>query len=89
MLSALLLAPLLTLGGRTWMGLLMWWRPFQAAQDDAATLEAMTASGEIRPAIDRGYPLGRIVEALGWVDDGHARGKVLVTMEEVVAARPS
>ena len=81
MLSALFVAPMLTLSGRIWMGLLLWWRPFQAAQDDAATLETMIASGELRPIIDRRYPLAQVVEALRYVDDGHARGKVLVTME--------
>jgi NADPH:quinone reductase-like Zn-dependent oxidoreductase len=34
----------------------------------------------VRPAIDRRYPLDEVVEALRWVDDGHARGKVVVTI---------
>jgi hypothetical protein len=29
--------------------------------------------------IDRRYPLDEVVAALRWVDDGHARGKVIVT----------
>ena len=29
--------------------------------------------------IDRRYPLAEIVDALKWVNDGHARGKVVIT----------
>jgi NADPH:quinone reductase-like Zn-dependent oxidoreductase len=31
------------------------------------------------PVIDRRYPLSEIVEALKCVNDGHARGKVVIT----------
>ena len=65
-------------GKRT--GLLIWWKPFNP--DDVATLKELVAAGSVRPAIDRRYPLDEIVEALRWVDDGHARGKVIVTIGE-------
>jgi hypothetical protein len=29
--------------------------------------------------INRRYPLSEIVDALRWVGDGHARGKVVIT----------
>ena len=57
-------------------GLLLWWKPFQA--DDIATLATLIAGGKVTPAIDRRYPLTEVVDALRWVDEGHARGKVLV-----------
>ena len=38
----------------------------------------MSIFGRINPRIDRRYPLTEIVAALQWVNDGHARGKVLV-----------
>ena len=58
------------------MGLMLWWKPFHAA--DVATIVELVAAGKVTPAIDRRYPLGEVVEALRYVDDGHARGKVIV-----------
>jgi NADPH:quinone reductase-like Zn-dependent oxidoreductase len=76
--AALVLGPLLSLVGDRSSGLLLWWKPFHLA--DVDTLKALVASGAIRPFIDRRFPLDEIVEALRWVDDGHAKGKVVVTM---------
>ena len=57
-------------------GLMWWWRPFAA--DDVATLLRLVTEGNVRPSIDRRYPLDEIVAALRWVHDGNARGKVVV-----------
>jgi NADPH:quinone reductase-like Zn-dependent oxidoreductase len=38
----------------------------------------LVASGAVRPVIDREFSLDEVVEALRWVDEGRARGKVLV-----------
>jgi hypothetical protein len=32
--------------------------------------------------IDRRYRLEEVVDALRWVEDGHARGKVVITMDD-------
>jgi NADPH:quinone reductase-like Zn-dependent oxidoreductase len=77
-LAALLLGPLISLAGSRWMGLLLWWKPFNP--DDVATIEALFAEGNVKPAIDRRYGLTEVVEALRWVNDGHAKGKVIITM---------
>lgn len=76
--AALIVGPVLSRFSDTWTGLLLWWKPFDP--DDVAALKQLIASGTVRPAIDRAYPLDQVVEALRWVDDGHARGKVIVTM---------
>lgn len=58
------------------LSLLSWWKPFD--RDDVATLKQLIAAGKLRPYIDRRFPLREIVEALRHVDDGRARGKVIV-----------
>jgi NADPH:quinone reductase-like Zn-dependent oxidoreductase len=73
---AMAIGGLISLGSRRSMGLMLWWKPFAA--DDVETLKALVATGKVTPVIDRRYPLGEVVEALRYVDDGHARGKVLV-----------
>jgi NADPH:quinone reductase-like Zn-dependent oxidoreductase len=70
------LGPLVSLFSDRWTGLMLWWKPFHAA--DVATLKELIAAGKLKPVIDRSFPLSRIVEALRWVDDGQAAGKVIV-----------
>ena len=71
-----LVGPLLGKATGKRLGLVIWWKPFLA--EDVATLTDLIAAGKVRPVIDRRFPLTEIVEALKWVDDGHAAGKVLV-----------
>jgi NADPH:quinone reductase-like Zn-dependent oxidoreductase len=41
----------------------------------------MMQSGKIKPVIDRTYKLSEVPEAVRYVEEGHARGKVVITME--------
>jgi len=77
-LGGMVLGPLVSLASDKWTGLLLWWKPFKA--EDVATVTDLIAAGKVKPVIDRRFPLNEIVEALRWVDDGHARGKVIITM---------
>ncbi len=76
-LQALLAGPLIGRATGKWLGLLLWWKPLDPG--DVATLTDLIATGKVKVAIDRRYPLSEIVEALRLVDDGRARGKVIVT----------
>jgi NADPH:quinone reductase-like Zn-dependent oxidoreductase len=76
--AALLLGPVISMATDKWMGLLIWWKPFNP--DDVATLKDLIAAGKVRPVIDRRFPLSDVVDALRWVDEGRARGKVVITM---------
>ena len=76
--SAMIVGGLLSLLTDRYSGLMLWWRVFD--REDAATLVRMVADGSIRPAIDRRFPLVDTVAALHHVDDGLARGKVIVTV---------
>jgi NADPH:quinone reductase-like Zn-dependent oxidoreductase len=77
-LQALLLGPLVGRATGTTMAMLIWWKPFRP--EDVTTLKELIAAGKVTPVIDRRYPLSEIVAALRWVDDGHATGKVIVTI---------
>lgn len=60
------------------LGLLLWWKPFDP--DDVARVSQLVTDGAVRPAIDSRFPLEDVVGALRQVNDGRARGKVLVTV---------
>ena len=75
--ESMLLGPLLTLAGRRQMGMMLWWKPFDHA--DAATLARLVLAGRITPVIDRTYSLEQIVDALRFVDENRATGKVLIS----------
>ena len=75
--TGIVVGPLISLFSDRWSGLLLWWKPFNAA--DVSTLKEMIAAGTVTPVIDRRFPLNEIAPALRYVDEGHARGKVIIT----------
>jgi NADPH:quinone reductase-like Zn-dependent oxidoreductase len=75
--TGLLVGPLISVFTDRWSGLLLWWKPFH--EPDVKAIKEMIAAGKMKPIIDRRFPLSEMVEALRYVDDGHARGKVIVT----------
>jgi NADPH:quinone reductase-like Zn-dependent oxidoreductase len=76
--QGLILGPLISMRSDRWTGLMLWWKPFNAA--DVATLKNLIAAGKLAPAIDRQYALSGVVEALRYVDEGRAKGKVVITI---------
>jgi NADPH:quinone reductase-like Zn-dependent oxidoreductase len=65
--------------GDKWSGMMLWWKPMH--RPDVDTLKELIAAGKLRPVIDRRYPLDQVVDALRWVEDGRARGKVVITFD--------
>ena len=47
---------------------------------DLVTVRDMADSGAVTPAIDRGYPLSQAAAAVRYLADGHARGKVVISI---------
>jgi NADPH:quinone reductase-like Zn-dependent oxidoreductase len=72
--QAMLLGSLMSGGGKK-MGNIS----AHASQADLLVLKEMIEAGEVRPVIDRVYPLSETAEALLYLGEGHARGKVIVT----------
>ncbi|NIS76833.1 MAG: zinc-binding dehydrogenase [Deltaproteobacteria bacterium] len=57
-------------------------RPFIAApkREDLVYLKELIEAGRVTPVIDRTYPLSETPEAFRYLDEGHARGKVVITV---------
>lgn len=49
--------------------------------DDLVTLNELIEAGKVTPVMDRTYPLSDAPEAFRYLDEGHARGKVVITVE--------
>jgi NADPH:quinone reductase-like Zn-dependent oxidoreductase len=49
-------------------------------REDLVLLGELATKGEIRPVIDRTYALDEIVDAHNYVDNGHKRGNVVITV---------
>lgn len=74
--DGLIVGPVVGRASGRHLGLLTWWKPFD--RDDVAAVKQLIAAGKLRPVIDRRFPLSDVVAALRHVDDGRARGKVVV-----------
>jgi NADPH:quinone reductase-like Zn-dependent oxidoreductase len=54
----------------------------QRTQHDLLAITELCDAGKIVPVIDRRYPLREVPEALRYLGEGHAQGKVVITVEE-------
>jgi len=50
-------------------------------QADLVVLRDLMQEGKVKPVMDREYPMSKTAEALAYLEDGHARGKVVITIE--------
>jgi NADPH:quinone reductase-like Zn-dependent oxidoreductase len=72
-LKALLLSPFVS----QQMGMMM----ADANHNDLTILADMMQSGKLKPVIDRTYNLSEVPAAIAYLEEGHARGKVVITVQ--------
>jgi NADPH:quinone reductase-like Zn-dependent oxidoreductase len=59
------------------MGMMM----ADANHNDLTVLAEMMQSGKLKPVIDRTYKLAQVPDAIRYVEQGHARGKVVISVD--------
>ena len=76
-LQAMLLAPLLSrIGSKKTCFFIA-----NINQKDLVSLRDLLEAGKVVPVIDRRYPLSGVAEAVRYLEEGHAQGKVVITVE--------
>ena len=78
-LQAAFLGPLYSRSGEQHLGLNLWSEPYN--KEDMDFLEELFKSGDVVPVIDRCYPLCKIPEAIMYLEEGLALGKVVMTVK--------
>ncbi len=50
--------------------------------DDLAVMRELMLDGQVTPVVDRRYPLAETPAAIRYLEEGHARGKVIITVDQ-------
>jgi NADPH:quinone reductase-like Zn-dependent oxidoreductase len=77
-MQAMLLGPLVSIISRKKMGFM---GISHIDQNDLVYLGELLEDGKVVPVIDRCYPLSEVAEAIKYLAEGHAKGKVVITVE--------
>jgi NADPH:quinone reductase-like Zn-dependent oxidoreductase len=72
----LFLGPWMSLTGGNKIGTFM----TKANKKDLILMKGLLEAGKVVPVIDRRYPLSQVAEAIRYLEEGHARGKVVITV---------
>ena len=78
MFQAILLGPLIAMTGSKKMGFLQ----YKPNEKDLVFIKELLEAGKVVPVIDRRYPLSEVAEAIRYLEERHARGKVVITVEQ-------
>ncbi|MFN8481509.1 MAG: NAD(P)-dependent alcohol dehydrogenase [Anaerolineae bacterium] len=78
MFQALLLGPLMSIGSDRKMGGLS----AKTNQADLLAVKELIEASKVKPVIDKRFPLAQVPDAMRYLGDGHARGKVVITVQD-------
>jgi NADPH:quinone reductase-like Zn-dependent oxidoreductase len=53
----------------------------RVSKEDLTIMRELMATGKVTPVIDRRYRLSEVPEAIRYLEEGHARGKVVITLD--------
>jgi NADPH:quinone reductase-like Zn-dependent oxidoreductase len=74
--QALLLGPWLSKRGGKTLAVL----ETKPSRDDLCALNSLLEAGQVTPIIDRTFPLLGVPDAIRYIEQGRARGKVVITI---------
>ena len=74
--QAMLLGPWISMTGNQKIGNMM----AKPNQNDLVWMKEMMEAGKVKPVIDRHYSLSEVAQAIRYLEEGHARGKVVITV---------
>jgi NADPH:quinone reductase-like Zn-dependent oxidoreductase len=74
----MVLGPLMSMTGSKKIGLMGMAKP---NKKDLVSIAELLEAGKVVPVIDRHYTLSEVAEAIRYLEKGHARGKVVITVE--------
>ena len=78
-IQAMLLGPLVSRIGRKKIGFMGITR---TRKKDLVALKELLEAGKVAAVIDKTYPLSETAEAFRYLEKGHARGKIVITVEQ-------
>jgi len=76
MFQAMLLGPFISMTGSKIMRSVS----SKPNKKDLVFMKELLEAGKVVPVIDRRYPLSEVAEAIRYLEEGHAKGKVIITM---------
>ena len=76
MFQSMLMGPLISMTGSKKMGSLS----MKSNKNDLMDIKALLEAGKVTPVIDRRYPLFELADAMRYLEEGHAKGKIIITI---------
>lgn len=76
MVEAMLQGSWISMTGNKKMGNLM----MKSNKEDLIFMKELLEAGKVVPVIDRRYPLSEVADAMRCLEEGHARGKIVITV---------